>query len=137
MKNANLHERSDNALPAMSESNPARILDVQGVSHSDRAHSKISPSKLKQLEICPGFLSDDTGEVHVITLAGTRCHLALETGDDSALSSDELRLVNMCRGYRDAMMPGHIAITEQKLKVTDDMFGYADLILLPKSTCAI
>jgi len=138
MKNANLHERSDNALPPLPESNPARIIDVQGVSHSDRAHSKISPSKLKQLEICPGFLSDDTGEVHAITLSGTRCHEALDSGNDADLSEEERGWVKMCRDYADNVMPEDCErLNEVKLEIMDGIWGFADLIIMSRSVAAL
>ena len=109
--------------------------DAEG-NHVVRKHARCSPSKLKNLEICPSYEGDNDGPVHPVTLRGTAMHEALETGDDSGLltekDNEELRLVNACREFQDAeAVPGEIVITEPHLKTHDpDVQGFADRVVL-------
>ena len=97
------------------------------VLHSDRAHSKISPSKLKALEICPGFQPDEGAEVHAITLAGTRCHEALDSGDDAALNDEERGWIRMCREYvADLETEDSCTEKEARLEIMDGVWGFVD-----------
>lgn len=114
-------------VPAMPEQNPARAGEVSAVQHSSREHSRISPSKLKSLEICPGFLDDPNREVHAITLQGTKCHECLDSGDDSKLTDEERGWVKMCRNYV-ADIKG-LRFNEERLEILDGIWGYADLII--------
>lgn len=104
--------------------------------HAERKHARCSPSKLKNLEICPSYEPDNDGPVHPVTLRGTAMHEALETGDDSKLLPDndneELRLVTMCRDFQAGeAVPGETVILEPHLKTHDkDVQGFADRVVL-------
>ena len=104
--------------------------------HVVRKHARCSPSKLKNLEICPSYEGDNDGPVHPVTLRGTAMHEALETGNDSGLltenDNEELRLVTMCREFQEAeRVEGEEVITEPHLKTHDpDVMGFADRVVL-------
>ncbi len=104
--------------------------------HVVRKHARCSPSKLKNLEICPSYEGDETNPPHPVTLRGTAMHEALETGDDSKLltelDNEELRLVTMCRDFQAAeAVPGETVILEPHLKTHDaDVQGFADRLVL-------
>jgi len=66
------------------------------VDHSQRAHSRNSPSKLKNKELCASYESDETREVHAVTLRGTAMHEALDSGDTSNLDEIEKELTALC-----------------------------------------
>jgi hypothetical protein len=114
---------------------PAPTTDATG-NHVVRKHARCSPSKLKNLEICPSYEGDNDGPVHPVTLRGTAMHEALETGNDSGLltenDNEELRLVMMCREFQDAeRVEGEEVITEPHLKTHDpDVMGFADRVVL-------
>lgn len=100
--------------------------------HSLREHSKISPSKLKDLELCPRYEGEEN--CHPVTEAGTKMHEAMESGQDDGLTDDEKALVKKCR---DRMMPWRIGFPvehrEVRLDIMDGIFGTADLVLLNKT----
>jgi hypothetical protein len=106
------------------------------VAHVERKHARCSPSKLKNLEICPSYVGDNDGPVHPVTLRGTAMHEALEKADDTALDPDgktvEHELVTMCREFQDAeQVPGEIVILEPHLKTHDrDVQGFADRVVI-------
>ena len=104
------------------------------VDHSIRKHAACSPSTLKSREICPGWVNQESKVVHEITESGTRCHEALETGDYSGLDEEELRLTEMCAGFRDGylLLGGpYESIKDPKLETHEpDTWGYADEICL-------
>lgn len=112
--------------------------------HGERKHARCSPSKLKNLEICPSYESDNSGPVHPITLRGTAMHEALETGDDSKLdpidtfnpngeSRVEHNLVQMVRDYIEAEKEAYgvtEVVDEIHLKTQDpDVQGFVDRIM--------
>jgi Protein of unknown function (DUF2800)/Helicase conserved C-terminal domain len=104
--------------------------------HGVRKHARCSPSKLKNLELCPSYEGDTDGPVHPVTLRGTAMHEALETSNDSGLltekDNEELRLVTVCREFQIAeAVPGEVVITEPHLKTHDrDVMGFADRVVL-------
>jgi len=108
------------------------------VLHGDRAHSKISPSKLKAKEICPDCEDDPGANIHPDTAQGTLCHEALDGKDDSRLTTDEQRAwVKMCRQFA-AMLKSQYpeVLTETRLVVLDGIWGFADRIQLSKDRTA-
>lgn len=111
---------------------------MQTTNHSEREHSKISPSKLAKLEICAGYLDDPDREVHAITLQGTKCHQAAETGEIAGLTDEELAWVKMCRDYTVSLGYGtwEAVYDEIKLPIIDGMWGFADKIILATPTMA-
>lgn len=120
---------SPRSLPPLPDTNPVGQPQMP-VLHSDRVHSKISPSKLKALEICPSFLDDPNREVHAITLQGTRCHEALDSGNDADLTEEELRWVKMCREHTlNFVGERH---REVKLDILGGIWGYADLVIVDR-----
>lgn len=104
--------------------------------HGVRKHARCSPSKLKNLELCPSYSGDNDGPVHPVTLRGTAMHEALETGNDAGLltekDQEELRLVTTCREFQKSeAVPGEFVITEPHLKTHDrDVSGFADRVVL-------
>lgn len=104
----------------------------------DRKHSEISPSKLKNLEICPGWAQDKTQEEHVITARGTACHLALETGDGSKLTEPEdLEAVEKCKAWETANLAGQETLKEVKLDVYRGIWGFADRVTFDGPTATL
>lgn len=101
--------------------------------HSERKHARCSPSKLKNLAICPSYKGDDDAPPHPITLRGTAMHEALERDDDTPLlDDDERRWVGMCREF---LAPEIAAceedIREIHLKTHDeDVQGFVDRLLV-------
>jgi hypothetical protein len=101
----------------------------------DRPHAEHSPSSLALKEVCPGYRSDSTPSV--ASEEGTRCHLALETGNDDGLDDEQLQVVGMCRDYAasieaDARVHGEVMIMrEVKLEIASRLtFGTADLVMV-------
>jgi len=111
---------------------------------SGRVHSKISPSRLKDLEMCPRHLPEERGEVHPITAEGTLCHKAKETNDLSGLNAEQRHWVEMCIAFEAQIRKGYWkrgekpqVLTEVKLDILDGIFGYADTIFVdPEGTTA-
>jgi hypothetical protein len=101
----------------------------------DRPHAEHSPSSLALKEVCPGYGSDSTPSV--ASEEGTRCHLALETGNDEGLDDEQHQVVGMCRDYAagveaDARVHGDVTIMrEVKLEIAGRLtFGTADLVMI-------
>ena len=70
------------------------------------AHAEFGPSGLKSIKTCPGF--ENHGGSSAAAEMGTRCHLAMETGDDGPLENDyEVHLVSLCRQAEDAIRALH------------------------------
>jgi hypothetical protein len=66
---------------------------IPAVDHSLRAHSRISPSKLKPLQLCPGYESDDTPSRAADR--GTSLHEIMDSGkipDDLAAEDRDIAL---------------------------------------------
>lgn len=106
--------------------------------HSDRAHSSISPSKLKSIEISPAYTPDPTDPEHPVTAEGTLCHEALDSGDDSKLTTDEQReWVSACRDLTAEILPGAVEYRELKIPVLDGIWGFADLVRIRGSKGAL
>lgn len=117
------------------------------VVHAERKHARSSPSKLKNLEICPSYVSEQ-GTPHPVTLRGTAMHEALETGNDSALDvadpvtgerpTTERDLVAMVREYIEAEKAAYAITTtvdEVHLKTQDpDVQGFVDRIMFGPRT---
>ena len=106
--------------------------------HASRAHSTISPSKLKSLEISPAYESDPTDPEHPITAEGTLCHEALDKGSDDMLTTDEQReWVAMCRSFVAEVIPGGKEFREVRLDILDGIWGFADLIKVAGKRAAL
>ena len=104
-------------------------------SPDDRPHAQHSPSALAAKEICPGYKSDSTPSK--ASDEGTRCHLALETGDDTGLDPEQLQIVGMCRDYvagveADVRAHGDLRVMrEVRLKIAGGLtFGTADHVIV-------
>ena len=106
--------------------------------HASRAHSALSPSKFKSVEISPAYEADPTDPEHPITAEGTLCHEALDSGDDSKLTTDEQRSwVAMCREFTAEVLPGAAPHNEVKLDILDGIWGFADLLLVKAPKAAL
>jgi len=100
--------------------------------HAEREHSKISPSKLKSLEICPQWLPD-TKEAHAITQTGTKLHEALDKNFFDHLSDEEKILARACSDYTDRLkvsLPGCSVLNEIQLDILDGIWGFADHVIV-------
>lgn len=106
----------------------------QPIDHSNRGHAPISPSQLPSRNNCEGFLPEpNEGKViHPVTLEGTRCHEALETGDDSLLESEwEERHVATCRDYLKILPDSEVQLIEPLIEILGGRtWGYADRVHL-------
>lgn len=136
------HEKGDFVMSGQQQSSTA----VQVV-HAERKHARSSPSKLKNLEICPSYVPEQ-GTPHPVTLRGTAMHEALETGNDSALDvadpatgerpTTERDLVAMVREYIEAEKAAYAITTtvdEVHLKTQDpDVQGFVDRIMFGPRT---
>lgn len=96
----------------------------------ERAHHEYSPSKLQSLEACPGFVSQDS--TNAASEAGTMMHNAVETGDLTGLTDEQIDVVEKCRGYIQSKLdewPGAILYMEEYLPVDkkDTSAGYLDV----------
>lgn len=100
--------------------------------HAERKHARSSPSKLKSLEICPSYESDEERPVHVVTLRGTAMHESMERNDDAALDGDEQALVNMCREVlAEDEAWAQQKVDEVKLETHEpDCYGYVDRVYI-------
>lgn len=105
------------------------------------AHAKWSPSKLKYVELCPGFDGRE-GNVNPAAEMGTRIHAALEHFNLDLLSNDYERLIgercleaygNIIERHKFDLMPV-ITHHEVRLKISlgEDLetFGTCDVLLL-------
>lgn len=125
---------------------PQQVSTSAEGNHVVRKHARSSPSKLKNLEICPSYEGDNDGPVHPVTLRGTAMHEALETGNDLGLDPSaetgppgtEKALVEMCREFQNAeTVPGEFVLTEPHLKTHDrDVQGFADRVVLEPANAA-
>ena len=106
--------------------------------HGERKHARCSPSKLKNLEICPSYEGDNSGPAHPVTLRGTAMHEALETGKLDGLDPEggevEKNLVAMVTEYIEEEKTVYDIveyIDEAHLKTHDrDVQGFIDRIML-------
>ena len=101
--------------------------------HSERKHSKISPSKLGVLEVSPRFEADPNQEVHPVTASGTRCHEAKEKPGSVKLSEEEAELVVRADQIEDRYSKSFpITYSEVRLEVLDGIWGFADVVRLDR-----
>jgi hypothetical protein len=82
-------------------------------------HHKYSPSKLKNLAICPGYTSSDT--TSEAAEEGTMLHECCETGIiPDGLTDEQKHLVKVCRDYVDQLEADSLShIREQRLVILD------------------
>lgn len=97
-------------------------------------HHKYSPSKLKNLAICPGYLGSDT--TSEAAEEGTKLHLACETGNTRDLTDEQKQLVTICRGYATELeKSASVVLTEERLEILGGaLFGTADIVVRTNET---
>lgn len=102
-------------------------------------HHEFSPSRLGQLQLCPGAHKMQLGMEDVdneYSTEGNLLHEALATGNLDNLDSDQVDLVQLCNRFLDDMVnDGDIVIREERVEVrdTDDTiitYGTCDIIIL-------
>lgn len=102
------------------------------IDHSSRGHARVSPSQFNNRKLCEGWLPepDDPKKIHPVTAEGTRCHEAMETGDDSQLQTEwEEQYVAICREYVAKLPRADWERIEPKLDILGGRsHGYADLL---------
>lgn len=113
------------------------------MNHADRKHSKISPSKLKTLEVSPKWQALEDQKVHPITAVGTKIHEALDANNPDKLTDEEREYYNRCK---ERLLQWHNAgyaysYKEIKLELPPfTIWGFADKVLvndLHKPTIAV
>jgi Protein of unknown function (DUF2800) len=68
--------------------------------NEERSHHPFSPSSLQNLEACPSYIGKQMKKQHERTIAGTKAHKVVETGeDDSSLSDDDATLAAECLDF--------------------------------------
>jgi hypothetical protein len=101
-------------------------------------HARLSPSKLKYLELCPHYCSSDGP--NAAADEGTLIHDALERDDLSQLNDEQKTLALMCQKFvNNTIKRGDTVIKEMKLPVLelapgDWVWGTADLVILRVET---
>jgi len=72
------------------------------VDHSQRGHSKYSPSGLKNKKICPGYLNDNSKPPHPITIEGTMLHEILDGAElpKDGLTREQEEMIDLCEGVK-------------------------------------
>ena len=124
------------------------IATKEETDHSQRAHSKFSPSGMKNYKACPGYTPDNDAPPHPTTLQGTRIHEALDAENPALLNGDdaeELDLYEMCMDVQHQIIEefekeyGHdsVLIKEPELKFLlgspYEQKGHIDLLILNDS----
>lgn len=77
---------------------------------SERLHHPLSPSRLSLLEPSPCF--EPESSENEASLAGTRCHRAVETGDLTGLNDEQMEAVEQCIAYRDGIAESYAGKSE-------------------------
>lgn len=106
-------------------------MDNQSTNHGERTHSKISPSGLKNFEVCPGYVREDEEgkQLHPVTAEGTLIHEALDQGDDSHLTQDQKDLYEYCEVYANLLPTSYgTIIKEPKVEVFMGVYGHVDQV---------
>lgn len=100
---------------------------------SERAHHPYSPSTLGNLEWCPHYTGRQSETPHVRTVAGTRAHGVVETGeDDHRLSDEDAVAAAECLDFveqRKRIMFAEAA--EARQKATTASCALRDALILP------
>lgn len=109
--------------------------------HAERAHAKLSPSKLKYKAVCPGYESDETSDKSFAD-RGSLGHLMVEK-EDLSLGKDDTGLVSaakkciayqkqVIKSFRDRVVGTKVAVKvlqEVKLRYFDQ-WGFCDTLIL-------
>ena len=105
--------------------------------HSDRGHTRVSPSGLKNLKECPGFICDPVWNNHPSTVEGTFLHEALDDDKYDHLSEEQLELVQPCLdAIADTKLDAsRVSIKtdiykEPELHVTEGVKGHVDWVMI-------
>ena len=95
----------------------------------EELHARYSPSSLKHWAICPLWSRD----VELSTSAaeeGTMLHKAMETGDFTDLTQDQLSLVQACQEYVSSLIDPYSEVNKEvRLSVQDLTWGTADVVI--------
>jgi len=106
------------------------------VDHSSRGHSRISPSRLKPLQICPGYESDDTPSA--AASRGTALHEIMDTGkipatlpdDDREVAEQTLALLADAESQSPYEPLKEVELDFRPLKFRDFDKGHADRVIV-------
>lgn len=101
------------------------------LAHQSRAHSRISPSGLGTLSVCPHFQNDNAKPEHLFTTQGTMIHGALEHRDLSLLPEDLRPIAQVGLDFWDRLRdqtPGWQEECEPQIQVTEEMQGHLDVL---------
>jgi len=74
--------------------------------HGERVHHRNSPSTLDPTEACPGY-KPESGTTNAAAEKGTELHEVCDGASSAHLNDDELRQVNRCLEYVDAIVKGY------------------------------
>lgn len=112
------------AIPDNSSSKASVLPDSKNAvssKDSERPHHPYSPSTLQNLEYCPHWRSRHDITPHHRTIAGTRAHGVVESGeDDSRLSDDDAIAAAECLDFVEQRRLGMLAEAMQAREATGD-----------------
>lgn len=111
-------------------------MSPQTVDHASRAHSPISPSKLKPLQICPGYESDDTPSA--AASRGTTLHEVMDSGripdtlpeEDREIAQKTLALLADSESQSPYEPLKEVELDFRPLKFRDFNKGHADRVIV-------
>jgi hypothetical protein len=108
------------------------------LNHSEREHSRISPSGLKSLQVCPGYQSD--GKENAASKRGTSLHEIMELGkipdnctlppEDIAVANQVLELLKEIDAQSEYEPIVEILVRYDALKLKDFEQGHIDRVLV-------
>ena len=105
--------------------------------HSDRGHTRVSPSGLKMLAQCPGFMSDPVWNNHPNTLLGTFLHECLDNDTYDEVEEEHMPWIEMCHDAmiccrHEAMMTDieYVEHKEPELDVVPGIKGHVDWVMI-------
>lgn len=120
----------------MTNDNPTQI-DL--LAQASRGHSRISPSGLGTLAVCPHFQNDNSRPEHPLTTEGTKIHAALEHRKLDLLPENLRPIAQVGLDFWDKLRSEHPDWREELepcIQITEEMKGHLDLIRLGKDEAA-
>lgn len=108
--------------------------------HQSRGHSRISPSGLGTLAICPHFQNDNSRPEHTRTTEGTQIHNSLEIRNLKALPEHLRPIAQIGLDFWDKLRaenPSWREELEPCIQVTEEMKGHLDVLRLGESQALI
>jgi len=117
------------------------MTEVKKPDHGKRGHAKISPSGIKNNELCGEFQRQGWDqEPHPVTVEGTFLHEVMELHDGSnkakkwpVMTKEQSRLVDMCCDYMHSLSTtGNKLVLEPELDIVPGVWGFLDRLQFSK-----